>query len=367
MVSEPIPFLDLVAVNGPFRMEYELAAKTIFERGRYVGGPEVAHFEEAFANYCQASACVGVANGTDALELILTGLGIGRGDEVIVPGNTFIATAEAICAVGARPRFVDVLADTLLIDPDAVAAAVRPATAGIIAVHLFGQIADMAALESIARERKLALVEDAAQGHGARLHCRPAGSIGDAAAFSFYPGKNLGALGDGGAVVTKHSDLADRIRRLADHGRSITNRYEHDQRGRNSRLDTLQAAFLSIKLAGLDDANAARATAMEHYRKQLPRWVRPVVTSPGAQPVYHLAVVQVDDRASVTKEFDRHGIGWGIHYPIPCHRQPAYLEFTDEFPVADAAAERILSLPISPALTTAQVDRVCEVLSAIAG
>lgn len=366
MVTEPVPFLDLVAVNGPFRTEFELASKSVFEHARYVGGPEVDRFEDAFAAYCGTLSSVGVGNGTDALELILAGLGIGRGDEVIVPSNTFIATVEAICAVGARPRFVDVLPDTLLIDPDAVKAAVRPVTAGIVAVHLFGQMADMDALESIARPRNLALVEDAAQGHGARLHGRPAGSIGDAAAFSFYPGKNLGALGDGGAVVTNQPDLADRIRGMANHGREKTNRYRHDQRGRNSRLDTLQAAFLSIKLANLHEANAARARAMKQYRSRLPCSVRPVAISPGSEPVYHLAVVQVEDRSAVTSEFDRHGIGWGIHYPIPCHRQPAYTEFADECPIADEAAKRILSLPMSPVLTAAQVDRVCDVLSIIA-
>lgn len=367
IASHSVPFLDLFSVNGRFSHEYELAVNRILEHGRFVGGQEVEQFEASFADYCENAVCVGVGNGTDALELILAAMGIGPGDEVIVPANTFIATAEAVCAVGARPRFVDVLPDTLLIDPDSVAASVGPATAAIMAVHLFGQMADMDSLATLARRHGLALIEDAAQAHGARLNGSRAGSLGHAAAFSFYPGKNLGALGDGGAVVTADQDLASRIRRLANHGRSNASRYEHDQRGRNSRLDTLQAAFLSIRLKTLDSDNAARRRAMDRYRKNLPPSVCPVAKSPGAEPVYHLAVVQVDDRRSVTSEFDRHGIGWGIHYPIPCHRQPAYREFGSSLPVTERAAENILSLPISPFMADAQVDRVCEVLRSVDG
>ena len=261
---DAIPFLDLAGVNGALRDEYDLAWKAVLGHGRFIGGPEVARFEEEFADYCGASTCVGVGNGTDALELILAGLGIGPGDEVIVPGNTFIATAEAVVAVGARPRFVDVLPDTLLLDPAAVEAAVNPATAAVMAVHLYGQMADVTALGSITGRLGLALIEDAAQAHGARFDGHRAGSVGVAAGFSFYPGKNLGALGDGGAVTTSDPELATRIRRLADHGRSASNRYHHDLRGRNSRLDTVQAALLSVKLADLDVANTARRRAMEH-------------------------------------------------------------------------------------------------------
>jgi dTDP-4-amino-4,6-dideoxygalactose transaminase len=361
-VPDSVPFLDLASVNGALQGDYELAFKTVLEHGRFVGGPEVEQFEASFAAYCETTACIGVANGTDALELILTSMGIGPGDEVIVPTNTFVATAEAVCTVGARPRFVDVLPDTLLIDPDAVAAATGPATAAIIAVHLFGQMADVDALISVARRHGLALIEDAAQAHGAQLRGRRAGSVGDAAAFSFYPGKNLGALGDGGAVVTGDPHLAAWIRRCADHGRAAADRHRHDQRGCNSRLDTLQAAFLSIKLADLDSANAARRQAMDRYRQQLPPSTRPVTNHPAAESVYHLAVIRAQQRAAVTAELDRHGIGWGVHYPIPCHRQPAYQEFADDLPVAEEAAEHILSLPMSPTLTDAQVDRVCEVL-----
>ncbi len=350
-VKKPVPFLDLAAVNDPLQGDFELAWKKVLDSGRFVGGPEVQQFEASFAAFCETGECVGVANGTDAIQLILASMGIGPGDEVIVPTNTFIATAEAVCSVGARPRFVDVVPDTLLIDPDAAAAAVSSATAAIIAVHLFGQMADMNALIPIARRHGLALIEDAAQAHGARLRGRRAGSMGDAAAFSFYPGKNLGALGDGGAVVTRDERLAANIRRRADHGRAVADRYLHDERGCNSRLDTLQAAVLSIKLAELDIANAARRRAMDRYRELLPPWIKPVATHPDAEPVHHLAVVRVEDRRAVAAQLDRHEIGWGIHYPIPCHLQPAYRDFIESLPVAERAAAQILSLPMSPTMT----------------
>lgn len=357
-----VPFLDLASVNGAHQHAYEIAWKTVLQHQCFVGGPEVEKFEQDFAAYCETTSCVGVANGTDALELILAGLGVGPGDEVIVPANTFIATAEAVCAVGARPRFVDVRRDTLLIDPDAVAAAVTPDTAAVIAVHLFGQMADLDGLTAVCRRHGLALIEDASQAHGARLSGRRAGSVGIAAAFSFYPGKNLGALGDGGAVVTRDTALADRIRMRANHGRSAVNRHRHDQRGCNSRLDTLQAAMLIPKLAELDSANLARRRAMDRYRRQLPCWCQPLEVAPMAESVHHLAVVWAPDRDAVIEKLDGAGIGWGVHYPIPCHIQPAYRDFTEFLPVAEIAAKHIVSLPMYPTITEAQVDRVCDVL-----
>ncbi|MET0698647.1 MAG: DegT/DnrJ/EryC1/StrS family aminotransferase [Mycobacterium sp.] len=365
-VVAEVPFLDLSAANGALAADYDLAWKKVLHHGQFVGGPEVERFEADFAAYCQSDVCVGVANGTDALELILGGLGIGRGDEVIVPTNTFVATAEAVCAVGARPRFVDVRSDTLLMDPSAAAAAVGPATAAIIAVHLFGQMADVESLDLLARRHGLVLVEDAAQAHGARFSGRRAGSVGAAAAFSFYPGKNLGALGDAGAVVTQDHQLAARIRQLANHGRAEADRYRHDQRGRNSRLDTLQAAMLTVKLDSLDQANQSRRRAMDRYRRNLPDAFRPVVEHPSAESVYHLAVVQTANRSMVAAELERNRIGWGVHYPVPCHRQPAYAEFAESLPVAERAASEILSLPMSPTITDRQVDRVCEVLATVA-
>jgi dTDP-4-amino-4,6-dideoxygalactose transaminase len=359
---EKVPFLDMVAINSVLTGDLDNAWKTVLQHGYFVGGPEVERFENDFARYCEVAHCVGVGNGTDALELILAALGIGYGDDVIVPANTFVATVEAVCAVGARPVFVDVLPTTLQIDVDAVASAIGPATAAVIGVHLFGQMADCHALLRLTNRHGLALIEDASQSHGARLRGRRAGSLGVAGAFSFYPGKNLGALGDGGAVVTQDAGLADRIRQLANHGRSADDRHRHDQRGRNSRLDTLQAALLSVKLAGLDRANQARRLAMARYVRELPPWLPPLGTHPEAESVFHLAVVRAEHRARVISDLDRNGIGWGIHYPIPCHRQPAYAEFSESLPVVEQAAMEILSLPMSPTISDEQIDRVCTVL-----
>ena len=371
----PIPFLDLEGLNSGFRAEFDLAWKSVLQHGRYIGGPEVERFEHEFAAYCQAQACVGVANGTDALELILTALRIGRGDEVIVPTNTFIATAEAVCATGARPRFVDVCPDTLLIDPDAVDAAITSSTAAVIPVHLYGQMVDVVRISVIAARHGLAVVEDAAQAHGARYRGRRAGSVGVAAGFSFYPGKNLGALGDAGAVVTKDPALALRIRSLANHGRCNADRHRHPRVGRNSRLDSVQAAVLSAKLGRLDADNVCRVASMASYRALLPPDCVPVAVAPGSEPVYHLAVVQVGNRAMVTGALTAAGIGWGLHYPIPCHLQPAFSDpaFSTpvssnpagSLPVAERAAGRIVSLPMSPSLNDVQVARVCDVLRSV--
>jgi dTDP-4-amino-4,6-dideoxygalactose transaminase len=360
--SAVVPFLDVAGINAPLAGEYELAMKKVIAHGGFVGGPEVGDFEREFAAYCEAPRCVGTANGTDALELILLALGIGIGDEVIIPTNTFVATVEAVCAVGASPRFVDVSDETLLIDPQAAQAAITPATAALIAVHMFGQMADVVSLSRLAARHGLALIEDAAQAHGARFAGHRAGSVGDAAAFSFYPGKNLGALGDGGAVVTGSAAIAEQVASLANHGRSPGDRHRHVRRGRNSRLDSVQAAFLSIKLRRLDDDNRRRAQVFAGYRAALPDCVRCVGVADAAVPVHHLAVVRADNRARVTEALSAHGIGWGIHYPIPCHRQPAYAEFGAVLPVAERAAEEIVSLPISPTLGHDDVAHVCDVL-----
>lgn len=362
---DAVPFLDLASLHAALADDLQQAWKNVQYHGQYVGGREVDLFEESFATYCGAVHCVGVANGTDALELILAAAGIGPGDEVIVPANTFVATVEAVCAAGARPRFVDVRPDTLLLDADGVSAAIGPDTAAVIVVHLYGQMPDVHDICRVADRFGLAVIEDAAQAHGARWRGARAGSVGCAAAFSFYPGKNLGALGDGGAVVTNDAEIAAKARRLANHGRSEADRHIHDLRGRNSRLDTVQAAMLSVKLTGLDNANAARRRAMERYRRHLPESVRLVATRPEAEAVHHLAVARVVDRARVIDHLDRGGIGWGIHYPIPCHRQPAYDEFIDILPVTEQAADEILSLPMSPTITDEQIDRVCEVLSEV--
>lgn len=367
MSTHPIPFLDLAGTTEQVREELDLAWKEVLSHGRFVGGPEVAEFEARFAGYCGAEHCIGVANGTDAIELILAASGVGAGDEVIVPANTFVATAEAVCAVGARPRFVDVLPDTLEIDPDAVRAAVTSRTVAIAAVHMFGQMAEVDRLAAVAGRYGLLLLEDAAQAHGARFGGQRAGSAGHAAAFSFYPGKNLGALGDGGAVVTSDGALAGRVRQIANHGRAGGGHHVHDVVGRNSRLDTLQAAVLSAKLPLLDPNNQRRREAMEHYQRSLPAGYSTLAQHPAAESVHHLAVVQVPDRPMATAALDAAGIGWGIHYPVPCHRQPAFAEYADgPLPVAEYAAEHILSLPMFPTLTGGDVERVCAALASVA-
>lgn len=365
--TEPVPFLYLSGQHDRLRDQLDVAIKAVLSSERFIGGAEVAAFESEFAEYGGVASCVGVGNGTDAMELVLAGLGIGHGDEVIVPANTFVATVEAVHAVGARPRFVDVLPDTLLIDPARAEAAIGPRTAAIIAVHLFGQMAEVDALSGIASRHGVALIEDAAQAHGARFGGSRPGAAGVAVTYSFYPGKNLGALGDGGAVLSNDPALIARIRQLADHGRSPEDRYRHDVSGRNSRLDSLQAAVLRVKLSVLDEANAGRVAAMQRYRELLPDWCIPVDVHPRAEPVHHLAVVQVPRRSAVTAALDDAQIGWGVHYPIPCHRQPAFAAYAEgELRVAEAAAGRILSLPMFPTLNSDQVRRVCDVVSSAA-
>jgi dTDP-4-amino-4,6-dideoxygalactose transaminase len=357
-----VPFLDLAEVNARFAADFTEAWSAILAHGWYIGGPEVEEFEARFAAYCEVSGCVAVANGTDALELILRALGIGRGDEVIVPANTFVATAEAVCAVGARPRFVDVRPDTLLMCEASVRSAINASTAAIILVHLFGQMVDHGVISQLAQRHGIALVEDAAQAHGARFLGRRAGSVGIAGAFSFYPAKNLGALSDAGAVVSSDAELLAQVRALANHGRSPGSHHDHVVIGRNSRMDSLQAALLSRKLICLDADNARRADTMAQYRRQLPAACVPVATDPRAEAVYHLAVVQVPHRAAITTTLTRRQIGWGIHYPKPCHQQPAFSEFCEHLPVCGAAAERLLSLPLSPTMRQEAVLAVCDAL-----
>jgi dTDP-4-amino-4,6-dideoxygalactose transaminase len=283
-----IPFLDLSAVHDEVRSELDHVWSAVCKDNAFIGGPFVEAFEQHWADYCGRRHAIGVANGTDALELILTGSGIGPGDEVIVPANTFLATAEAVCNVGAAPVFVDVDPDTLLIEAPAVEAAITSRTSAVMVVHLYGQMADVDAIGAVCERAGIALIEDAAQAHGATWNGRRAGSFGVAAGFSFYPGKNLGAFGDGGIVVTDDDDLAERVRSIANHGRSFTDRDSHPNLGRNSRLDGLQAAVLDVKLDHLDRWNAGRRAAHAAYREFLPETVRLVGTRPEVEGVYHL-------------------------------------------------------------------------------
>jgi dTDP-4-amino-4,6-dideoxygalactose transaminase len=339
--------------------------------GAYIGGPAVTAFERGWAAYCGADHGVGLGNGTDALLLSLTALGVGPGDEVVVPANTFIATAAAVVRAGATPRFADVSDDTLLMTAGTLAAAITPRTRAVIIVHLYGQLPDMAGLAAIAQQAGIAVIEDAAQAHGAEWGGRRAGSFGAVACFSFYPAKNLGAFGDAGAVTTSRPELADEIRSLANHGRSHGHsHYDHDRIGTNSRLDALQAILLSGKLAHLEEWTERRIALASRYREQLGAGeftgtgLKLTATAPLARHVYHLFVVRVPRRDSVRAALAGRGIQTGVHYPVPCHRQPPLRRLADRpLPVAERAAGEVLSLPMFPHMTDRQVDYVCESLA----
>ena len=363
-VHADVPFLDLAAQHAEIAIQLDEVWSKITSTNAYIGGTHVAEFETQFAAYCGVNECVGVANGTDALELILRALDLGPGDDIVVPANTFVATVEAIVTVGATPVFADVDDETLVVTAAGIAAAITPRTAAAIVVDLYGQMPDMDAIAEVTERAGIALVEDAAQAHGARWLDRRAGSFGRAAAFSFYPGKNLGAFGDAGAITTDDPQLSERIRSIADHGRRLGVRHEHEVSGRNSRLDALQAAILSIKLARLDDWNTSRRAAADTYRKLLDATsCRVLQNDPRSTPVHHLGIVRVPRRAHVLSALDAHGIGWGLHYPIPCHQQQPFRRFaTSPLPVTEQAAAEIVSVPMFPTITTREVERVCEVL-----
>jgi dTDP-4-amino-4,6-dideoxygalactose transaminase len=359
-----LPFVDLRPIRDEIGDDALARIAEVVQRGDFVGGSATAEFETAWADYCGRDHAVGVGNGTDALELALRALGIGAGDEVIVPANTFIATPAAVVAAGAIPRFVDVDPATLLVTADLVADAISGRTAAVIPVHLYGQVPDMDAIGEVARRAGLAVVEDAAQAHGATWRGRRAGSFGIAACFSFYPGKNLGAFGDGGAVVTDDAVLAERIRSLGNHGRAAHSKHVHELVGVNSRLDTLQAAVLLAKLPHLDAWNARRRRAARGYRERLSgvASIRGVEVASDAESVHHLQVIRVPQRDDLAARLAERGIATGIHYPLPCHRQPAFpTEVT--LPVSEAAAGEILSLPMYPHLTDAQIDQVTTAIA----
>lgn len=357
-----VPFTDLAAMTQEVRPAIDRGWTRLLERSAFIGGEAVEEFEEAWAGYCGAAHAVGLANGTDALQLTLMALGIGPGDEVIVPSNTFVASAEAIVLSGATPRFADVSPQTLLLTSADLEAAITSRTRAVIVVHLYGQMPDMDSLCRTADRAGVLLIEDAAQAHGANWRGRRAGSIGRAGCFSFYPGKNLGAFGDAGAVVTADADLAKRIRSLRDHGRVPGSHYRHDLIGMNSRLDALQAVVLTAKLLRLDAWNEARRSIIARYREAFAAApIRMVEDTPGGQGVYHLAVARVADRARIQQQLGTKGIQTAIHYPIPCHQQAPYRRFAaGPLPVSEAAASELLSLPIFPHLSDDQLARVCD-------
>lgn len=361
-----VPFLDLAAMHAEVRSELDECWQQLNETSRFVGGGEVDAFEAEWAAYCERRHCIGTANGTDAIELALKALGIGAGDEVVVPTNTFIATCEAVTAVGATPVFADVEPASLLMSAETVAPVLTSATAAIVVVHLFGHPVDMDGIMALAESRGLVVVEDAAQAHGATWKGRKMGSFGAASAFSFYPGKNLGAFGDGGAVVTDDADLAERIRTLGNHGRAPSSHTEHILDGCNSRLDSLQAAILRIKLRKLDEWNTGRREASELYRKHLPDSLWMLPAREGAVASHHLEITRVANRDAVREALGADGVGTGIHYPVPCHLQPPFARFTRQpMPIAEAAAGEIMSLPMFPHLNEDQISIVCDRLGAV--
>lgn len=357
-----VPFTDLAAMTCEIRAAVDQGWTRLLQSGQFIGGSAVEEFEQAWAAYCGVPHAVGVANGTDALQLVLKALEIGAGDEVVVPANTFVATAEAVALAGATPRFADVDPHTLLLTPEQLEAAVTPRTRAVIVVHLYGQMPDMDALCRAAARAGLVVIEDAAQAHGATWCGRRAGSIGTAGCFSFYPGKNLGAFGDAGAVVTSDADLAERVRCLRNHGRAAGSHYCHELIGTNSRLDALQAIVLTAKLARLDAWTRARRAVAARYQSAFAAGpARMVAETPGSRGVYHLAVVRVPHRTQVQRELAAMGIQTGIHYPVSCHQQPPYRRFADgPLPVAEATANEILSLPMFPHMTDRQLARVCD-------
>lgn len=366
-----IPFVDLKSQYLSIKTEIDSAIADVIEKTSFVGGPFLEAFENEFAGFCRARYCIGVGNGTDALFLALRALGVGRGDEVITAANSFIATSEAITMSGARVVFADIDPGTFNIDVSRIEEKITPRTKAIIPIHLYGQPADMDPIIQIAQRHGLKVVEDAAQAHGAEYKGRPIGTIGDAGCFSFYPGKNLGAYGDGGAVVTNDKVLAEKTRMLANHGR--VQKYNHEFEGVNSRLDSLQAAILSAKLKHLDEWIARRRANAYRYNDLLKNtFVRTPLEMEGVKAVYHLYVVMVDrgTRSALQEHLKSAGIGTGIHYPIalPNLKAYQYLGYEEsDFPEATSSSGRIVSLPMYPELTEDQISYVSEQIKKFAG
>jgi dTDP-4-amino-4,6-dideoxygalactose transaminase len=365
---ELIPFVDLAGQYRRYRAELDAAIQGVIESSAFIGGPAIGRFEKAFAELCGVKHCVGCGNGTDAIFLVLRALGVGKGDEVIVPANTFIATSEAVTMAGGLPVFVDVEEATALIDVECIRRAITPRTKAILPVHLYGQLADMPRILDVAKD--IPVIEDSAQAHAATLGRKRAGSFGRAATFSFYPGKNLGAYGDGGCVVTGDDALAETVRKIANHGRA--EKFGHEMEGVNSRLDGLQAAILEVKLRHLETWTAERRSAAKRYGEMLAGVggvTLPNVRHEGAH-VFHLYVIRVKDRDGLRAKLTEENIQSGIHYPKPLPLLEAYRHLghrPGDFPVAERLADEIVSLPIFPEITDAQQARVVEVVREHAG
>lgn len=363
--AEPaVPFVDLGRGHRALAPDMTAAFRRVIDSSGFILGEEVERFEAEFAEYCGVRHCVGVASGTAALALALVAAGIGPGDEVIVPAHTYVASGLAVLHAGATPVFCDVEDGTGLIDAESAGAVITGRTAAIVAVHLYGQACDMTTLAGLADRHGLMLLEDAAQAHGATYRGRRAGSLGTAAGFSFYPSKNLGCLGDGGAVCTGDPGIAERVRQLRNLGQR--DKGEHLRAGFNARLDGLQAAFLRVKLARLDAGNRARRSRADGYRDALPDSVRPLEVRADSPCIYHLFPVRVSDREAVAARMRRRGIGVGIHYSPPLHQQPPLAGHAPQpgLTVAEAWAREELSLPMFAELEPSEVARVAEALAA---
>jgi len=361
-----IPFVDLQTQFSSLRDEIIPAVESVMARGAFILGDEVEQFERSFAEFCDTDYCVSVASGCDALLWAIKACGLGSGDEIITVANTYIATVLAISQAGATPVLVDCLEDSFEMDPEKIETAVTPRTKAIIPVHLYGQSADMDTILALAEKHGLKVIEDAAQAHGATYRGRPCGSMGDVGCFSFYPGKNLGAYGDGGALVTNDEAIANRVRMLRNYGQS--KKYYHDVVGWNSRLDTVQAAVLNVKLPRLQGWNDARREHADRYREGLAE-LDVVVPSEvkGNRHIYHLFVIRIRDRDKALDFLNTQGISCGIHYPVPVHFQKAYKGLgydAGSFPVTERIAGEILSLPMFPELSDEQIEFVCQNLAA---
>jgi dTDP-4-amino-4,6-dideoxygalactose transaminase/predicted nucleic acid-binding protein len=362
--TSKVTFLDLKAPHIELRAEMEAAFDRTLNSGWYIQGNELKQFEKEFAEYCEVEHCIGVGNGLDALHLILRAYGIGKGDEVIVPSNTYIATWLAASYADATPIPVEPDVRTYNIDPAKIEAAITPRTKAIMVVHLYGQPADMDAINAIAKKHNLKVIEDAAQAHGARYKGRRVGTLGDAAGFSFYPGKNLGAIGDGGAVTTNDAELAQKIRVLGNYGSQV--KYHNEVKGYNSRLDELQAALMRAKLKTLDEWNGRRKAIAADYLRAMADCdlVLPYVPE-WADPVWHLFVVRSAQREALQKQLGEAGVATMIHYPIPPHLQPAYAELSykqGDFPIAEVIHREVLSLPIGPHLLRELSQHVADIV-----
>mgnify|MGYP001031684481 CR=1 FL=1 len=361
-----IEFLNLKAINERHRQGFNREIQDVLNSGWYLLGQKVDQFEQRFAEYCGVKHCIGVANGLEALELILLGLGIGKGDEVIVPSNTYIATALAVSSIGATPILVEPDITTYTLDPLVIESAITPKTKAIMVVHLYGRVADMTPILAISQKYSLKVIEDAAQAHGARHeNGQVTGSMGNAAGFSFYPGKNLGALGDGGAITTSDTALAEKIRALRNYGSS--KKYVHTYKGINSRLDEIQAAFLLVKLSSLDEDNDRRRHIAQYYTHNITNkaLVLPGLSAHKANHSWHVFVVRTSLRAVFQDYLTQHGVATLIHYPIAIHKQQAYAELSGlHLPIAEKIAREVISLPMSPVLQDEELDYIIEVINA---